>query len=209
MNNLENIELNPDDPDFYIEEFWCSFKISLFNFYSNIKKSCSHIEVWSKNLNNLKSQKKYNDIENTIREYMSKYAFDLIKFNDSIYINDIFITNIKRWNKLSSKFNFKNSIDYSKILTIFLIYNEIKKHGDKYNHVINQYIIESILKYNLFDHIIKFAVNNSKTKILELLKKVENYDLIYNIKRLYPKTEFSPNIKMNKLCILLKKSISL
>ena len=79
-----HIILNKDDPDYIVEQFWYGFKQSMINFYVIIIKDYSHIISWSIVLNKMKQNKEYNMIELKIREYMSQYAFDLIKNNDMI-----------------------------------------------------------------------------------------------------------------------------
>ena len=111
-------KLNPNDPDYQLEEFWLSFKLSIINFFTIIKKDCSIVEKWSKYLNSLKEQKKYLEIEECICYYICEYAFYLIKFSDSDYYDDILITNMHRWNNLSKKFNldYNNNFLDSKLL---------------------------------------------------------------------------------------------
>lgn len=208
---LENIsipKLNPSDPDYLIEEFWYSFKYSILNFYSILKKEHTEINIWSDNLNKLKSEKKYQQIENTIRNYMSEFANDLFKYSapETLYYDHIFLTNINRWNKISKQFNFDNSPEYSRILYLFMIFIEIKEMIHKGKLQNDEIKIMSNLneKTNSFSELIKLAVNNSKIKILDLLKKIPDYDLISNIKKLYPNISFDNSIKMSKLCVLLK-----
>ena len=113
--------LNKNDPDYEIEQFWYGFKQSMINFYCIIKKSDSHIVSWSATLNRYKAEKNYIQIENCIREYMTHYAFDLIQYSTSTHNDDILITNIKRWNRISTGFNFITSVQYSKIVIVFLL----------------------------------------------------------------------------------------
>ena len=123
------MELNKNDPDYMIELFWYGFKNSMINFYNLIGKGAfysSTINNWSENLNELKKLKKYQDIEKYVRDYITKYSFDLIKYSKSTHHDEILSTNIKRWNNISDAFNF-TSTTYSKILQIFMIYLKIKK----------------------------------------------------------------------------------
>lgn len=208
---LDNLapKLNPSDPDYYIEEFWYSFKYSIISFYSIIKKDYTHINMWSNNLNKLKSEKKYQQIEDSIRNYMSEFAKDLFKYSapETLYNDKIFLTNINRWNKISKQFNFENSPEYSKILYLFMIFIEIKDMVHKGKLLKDELIlISNLFDQTNFDNLILFSINNSKAKILDLLKKLPNYDLIENIRRLYPDKPFDNSIKMLKLCGLIRNN---
>lgn len=200
FNNDELLQLNKNDQDYHIEYYWIGFKKSMINFYIFIKKNYDHINIWSNTLNLLKSEKKYDIIESNIRDYMAHYALDIIKNNsDSIYYDDILITNIRRWNKISNQFNFEKSPNHNKIILIFMIFFELKK--DNSNIIIELKIIEN----NNFDKIIEYSLNNNKTKILEILKQISNYNLFFNINKLFPELNLYDGIKIHKLCLLYKK----
>ena len=196
--------MNPSDPDYHIEFFWLSFKQSMINYYKVIGKDYNHIIDWSNKLNSMKAKKEYSIIELTIREYMTLYALDIIKnLNESTHHDDILITNIKRWNHISTLFNFNISIIYSNTLLLFMIYLEIKKIGNL-DFLKKLDSIELMLlntEPQRFDKFIIYAMENDKTKILELLKQIKEYDLIENIKRLYPKMKITNNMRINKICI--------
>ena len=201
--------LNNSDPDYFIEDFWLGFKQSMVNFYRIIDIENLLIPEWSYKLNKLKNEKKYDDIECNIRNYISLYSYDLIKYSKSIYHDEILITNIKRWNNISKQFNFESE-EYNKILLFFLINLELKKDKEikeEIKNYFNQKSIEETIKNNLFDNYICFALLNEKVKILEYLKNVPKYNLLDNIIRLYPKMNFKNknNIKFNKLCKMFKK----
>jgi hypothetical protein len=203
----ETAILNPNDPDYQIEIFWNGFKLSMFNFYHifHMTESFKYIAEWSSNLNSLKNEKKYDDIEICIRDYISHYAFDLAKQMNSNYYDQILISNIKRWDKISNIYKFKNSKKYNKIILLFFIYNEIKLDGNG-NHF--QYIksIDYVDRTNDFDTIIEYSILFNKSKILEKLRLVPDYNVIVDIKRLYPSFQFlDNNIKMNKLCLFIKR----
>ncbi len=208
--------LNPNDPDYFIEEFWYGFKNSMVNFYQHIKKNYDHIFVWSDNLNKLKDLKDYVQIESTIRDYISLYSFDLIKYSNTNYHDELLITNIKRWNKISTKFvyvfnfnnknknlNLKSPLD-SKILLLFKIYLEIKKDM-AFELLYELESVETIIKNDSYDKFIIWSLTNEKSKILELLSFIPNYNLEQNIKRLYPDFNFVTGTKSIKLCQLFRK----
>lgn len=211
LSDDDKNKLNKNDPDYYIEYFWYGFKISMNNFYNQNNINCNHIQEWSNNLNNLKESKEYNQIEFYIRDYMAKYSMDIIKYSPltSIYHDEILITNIKRWEKVSEQFNFEKSSEYNKLLLLFMIFLELKKDNLSHKFLENQILLlENIIKNNNFDNFIIYSLNNEKTKILELLKLIPEYDLLFNIKKLFPLLNINSrtkNIKMLKICIMHKK----
>lgn len=200
--------VNPDDPDYHIELFWYGFKTSMYNFYIAYKISYGHIHKWSSHLNDLKSDKKYDEIEKCIRDYMSHYAFELAKSPKSNYYDKILISNIKRWDKISELYKFKNCDKYNKIILLFYIYNEIKQDNKVCEIDVNPIIqpIDYTDSTNNFDSIIHYAISMNKSKILENLRLIPGYNVVENIKRLYPElTIQDSNIKMNKLCLLIRR----
>ena len=202
------MELNKNDPDYIIELFWYGFKNSMINFYNSINMitAINHINKWSENLNELKKLKKYQDIENYVREYITKYSFDLIKYSTATHHDEILSTNIKRWNNISSMFNFNSNV-YSKILQIFIIYLKVKKNND-YEFLKSLQPIEMILDSNDFSCFIKYGFERDKPAILEALYKIPTYDLIDNIQKTYPHFEFNKNMKIMKIYAEYKKIFS-
>ena len=202
-------ELNKNDPDYQIELFWYGFKTSMLNFFCAYKLSYNQINEWSETLNNFKKNKNYDEIECCIRDYMSQYAIQLARQKTSNYHDQIFISNIKRWDKISNKYKFTTSEKYNKIIMIFYICNDIKndiKNDKETNsfHIIKN--IDYINSTNDFTSIIQYATSHNKSKILERLRSIPGYDIIDDIKQLYPGLIIQDkNIKMNKICVLIKK----
>ena len=205
--------MNLNDPDYHIEMFWLGFKQSMINLYQHINMNYDHIQKWSNALNMLKANKEYLEIEKNIRDYISYYVFDMIR---SIYQHgmlsyhaDILISNMKRWNHISIIFSFKVSI-YSKILIIFLICIEIKKLG-KYEIVEkiffkkNIKVADILTDDNIIHNFIEFAILNNKSRILNLLKKIPNYNITDDIRKLYPNIMLYNNMRTTKLIKLLSK----
>ena len=218
MENNYNLNLN--DPDYYIELFWYNFKESMINFYSSLyvytkDRNYDHIDIWSNNLNKLKMDKKYSEIENNIRNYISLYSLDLIKYSDKIYHDSILVSNIKRWNKISKAFKFDISPDHNKIIQLFYIFLTLKENNvivtdyiNKLNiHEINSDNIYNIIldhKESYYDDFIIYALTHNKPRILELLKIISSDKLNNDINRLYPNFKFNINSKMIKNCNLYK-----
>ena len=191
------------DPDYYIEQFWLGFKQSIINYCNTIKESKNmdinetQVDNWSSELNKLKKEKKYNEIEYNIRNYMTKYAFYIMETSIDTYNAKILDTNIKRWNNITITFNFIQSEYHNNLLIIFSIYLELQNLKLFKN-------VESMMESNNYDNIIIFAFKNRKNKILELLRKVSSYQLNDNIRRIYPLLIFNDDIKYNKLFIQYK-----
>lgn len=190
-----------DKPDYYIENFWLNFKVIMKNFYeqNNIRNE-RPIHLWSYELNTLQKKEDYNTIQNNIRNYMSLYAIDLMKFND-LYHTGILITNIKRWDKLSTKYNFEQSESkYHNIIFLLLdIYNCIMDyHSIELSNIFKQ--VELFIIYEDFSCLIKYAINNNKATIIDKLNSYKNInDFIknnYNI-------EYDNNMSGKKILKLL------
>ena len=209
--------LNKDDPDYRLEEFWFTFKTSMYNFYSQNRMSSTIIKTWSQHLNQLKNDKNYSEIQIKIKEYMLHYALDLlnntyllsnskIDYKLSSYDDDIFITNVKRWNKICKLIIFNESNNYiesSKIFLLLTIFAELK-NIDGGAEIIRQKTIDELLENN-FDHIIRFSIEKLKPKFLDTLKKIDNYNIFIDIKKMYPDSDIPKIIKMSKLCSYLNK----
>lgn len=112
------------EPDHYLEEYWKEFKqfirklkteYKIINNYINLQDMCD-------NLNDLKGELKYVEIEIYIERYIAIIGWVLIKNYNSYYFN-LLKTQISRWkripsmileqNKYVSKSNFKHLVDIS------------------------------------------------------------------------------------------------
>jgi hypothetical protein len=160
------------------------------------------------NINELKKEKKYTEIECLMRDYIALYSLDLIKYSNFYYHDDILNTNIKRWDNITTRFNFIKSNSHGKILCLFKIYLLLKKN--KYHSKLLNKLepIEQIIQTENYDEFIKWGLINEKSKILNLLGKINNYNLEENIKRLFPKFIFVPKTNPIKLCQQFKKYYS-
>jgi hypothetical protein len=202
---MDKYNINLQDQDAEIELFWYSFKEAMNNFYNSlhleiINNNQQNIIDWSYNLNLLKKDKKYNEIETNIKNYISMYALDLIMYSYSLYHDAILIVNIKRWNKLSNKYNFNNKDMYDIRIIFFNIFYTLKENGiskDELDLIKN--FNKIFLNYNYDDFII-YSLTNNKPKILELLKIINSHKLKNDITRLFPHLKFNINSKMVKNC---------
>ena len=163
-----------NNPDAEIEEFWLSFKKSMNNFYENNKNLQRPIYYWSNVLNGYQKKQNYEKIEEHIKKYISLYAIDLLRTNNSYYIN-ILISNIARWNKLSNKYAFSvNEKSYCNFIFVLLdIYKSLVRHSlnnreqEEINEIFGQF--DLMLLYEDYNPLIEFALNYNKSNILDKL----------------------------------------
>lgn len=185
------------NPDYEIEQYWFGLKQSMINFYQD-KKINRPIKIWSENLNELQKNKQYHLIEEHIRDYISLYAIDLIKSINS-YHSNILKTNIKRWNKISTKYNFNEpNTTQNTIFILFLIYEDIVEKNMVDNKIINIFLeIELTILYKNYNYLIKYAVKYGKPNILKKLDTV--IDIKKELKKIYNFDEKYYNYGFNKL----------
>ena len=202
---MENYNINLQDQDAEIALFGYSFKEAMNNCSKSlhinfINHNQKNIVDWSYNLNLLKKEKKYNEIETNIKNYISMYALDLIMYSYSLYHDAILIVNIKRWNKLSNKYNFNNKDMYDIRIILFNIFYTLKENGVlKEELELMKNFNKIFLNFNYDDFII-YSLTFNKPKILELLKTIDPIKLKKDINRLYPNLKFNINSKMVKNC---------
>lgn len=149
-----------------MEIFFDNFVRSIQNFYIFIKKEDIDLSL-------------YNIFE--LEKHMEDYAKELINYRTAYYHNSIFLTNIRRWNKLTNKNN--------KILILFCIFMLD----------INYFDFEKLNDYSI---LIRYAFENKKPNILEKLKlveSIENFNLLNSIRKVYPNIIFNDNINLKKL----------
>ena len=160
--------------DYDIEHFWFGFKASMINFYKTqlVKRPISN---WSNHLNSLQAENKYEEIEHCITKYISLYALDLMRI-DSGYNIGILNTNIKRWDKISSKYKIFSSIEsYNKgcylIITLLDIYTLLANKNKMDRSIFNQ--VELFIIFGDFTDLIKFSRNKDIPSIIDKLLKYD------------------------------------
>jgi hypothetical protein len=161
-------------PDHDIEQFWLYVKQSMNNFYSQTNIIPRPIESWSTSLNLLQQQKRYDEIELRIKQYLSLYSIDLLRLGKQYHIN-ILITNLKRWDKLTKQYRFFDNVETEKNLVIVLleiVYGLLKTNTDLEDLFAD---LELYIIYEDFTKLIRYAVEKNKPSILD---KLINYDYL-------------------------------
>jgi hypothetical protein len=219
------------NPDYEIEQYWLDLKVFMSNFYSETTIKPRNINHWSDTLNKLQNEKNYVEIEYNIRNFLTCFLIDVMRYN-KIYNGIIYshysgITNgyIGKWNRLSERFGF-NSSDisfgstfYNIVFCIFEIYykimeSKLNSNRSRFaqevplepNTIGNPLAIQLVDYFNDieiylinkdFRWLIRFAIDNKQSSILERLK--ECIDIIPIIENIYsitiPKILYNANYK--------------
>ncbi len=166
-----------DDHD--IEQFWLSFKQSILNFYGITEHRILRrpIEKWSDNLNELQREKRYAEIEESIKHYISLYAMDLIRCCSHYHIN-ILNTNIKRWNKVAANHKCLHEDDKKTYFNcVFMLldicYMLMGQENTDVKELFSQY--ELCVLNDDYTPFIKYAVEHNKVGMLDKLLKYDYY----------------------------------
>lgn len=190
---FENLELNKNDPDYQIENFWYGLKNSMKNFYKSYNFKLDKVDKWSKKLNEYKMKKQYSLIEATIKDCIANYAIDIMKndiYNDYSYSN-ILMTNMKRWEKISNKFHFGNSQTNKVIYSLFEAYNCIKLKTDPMLYSILELFKDlDVLFLNNFNDLIYLSFDLGQIKMLKTIEQIIGKEKVYEcIKNNYSELE--------------------
>ena len=212
---LQQLELNKNDPDYQIEDFWYGFKKSMTNFYKNNELKERDIQDWSDKLNKYKKDKEYSLIEQSIREYIIIYALDIMKYdkiNNCIHSN-ILATNINRWNKLSNKIITCSLFDNNEqVIFLFEAFNFIKCKMYKNLYPIIELFFDfnSIISNNYY-YLTILSLELGQVKMLDSITKILGYvPLVKIINETYPNfiNPNEQNITGLKLCRRYKNYIT-
>ena len=198
-NNPEGI-----NPDHHIEEFWLGFKQSMINFYQANKMPTRPITMWSDNLNILQKEKNYDMIERKIRDYISLYAIDVLRYQANYYFC-ILHTNIKRWNVISTKYNFLDeNVHYHNVVFMLIdIYYGITIKGTHMDDMIKEIfsMVEMYIINNDFLPLITYAIDNNKPSVID---KLNHYTEINKIIETKYNVALSPKTGGRKIISLIK-----
>lgn len=181
---LEQHELNKNDPDYQIENFWYGFKNSMKNFYKSNGLKMRNIQMWSDKLNEYKKEKNYSLIEQSIKEYITIYAVDIMKLDklNDCFHSSILAINIKRWNKMSNKFHFGNSKKYEQIMFLFDGFNCVKnKMDNKLYPILELFRDFDAMIVSEFENLIMRSLELGQCKMLDCINKIIGYTKIVKI----------------------------
>ena len=183
--DTEISNISSSNPDYDIEVFWFHLKNSMYNFYNSnqIISIERPISLWSDTLNEFQLDKKYEKIEENIRNYISLFAIDLMKCCNFYHIG-ILMTNLKRWDKITKKYKI-NIINFKYYNVVFVLLDIMASLSEYTQNVVNTFNnIEIFIIYNDFTFLIKLAVDIAKPGILDKLLKY-NPTIHKDIERIY------------------------
>lgn len=155
--------ISNEAPDKHIEEVWYGIKTAIQNTYigTNIPIPLD-LENISSHLNNLQSQKNYQEIEKQIVITIGEICRFYVEHRMSVYNCHILDVQIKRWNKVTEKYKFFEKQDIRNVVencVFFYIYFKIFENYKKYTALVELFnntnsipkideIIDISVKYN-------------------------------------------------------------
>jgi len=224
----DNKNINKDNIDYEIENFWLNIKYTMERFYLcnskknnelNTKQTMNIIKLWSLHLNQLQSKKQYDNINKNIHNYICLYSIDVLKYGirlDFYYLESI----IKKWNNITLKYYIpNNNINLLYICVKLFIHNNNKCKlifGYRFCYIpgkkiINDYINLTILN-NDITYLVKCAIKWQSLTILNKLIEYDKNKVIQIVKDIYgdeffPKSIHLPTLKGKTIMKLLEKDI--
>lgn len=196
-------EILDEAPDKHIEDVWIGIKTAVNNtfFQLQIDKTID-LNIVSENLNTLQAKKDYAMIEKTILYTLSDICRQFIINKIDVYNCHILDVQIKRWNKVTNKYQFFEKHDIRYILEnciLFYIYYKILTDSSKYIKLINLFNhSDSIPKV---EDIIDVSVLHNYHIILD---KCNNYMCVSTYINNKYGTKFFKNTNGKKIIVKLK-----
>ena len=148
------------------------------NFYKSNGLKNKNIQLWSDKLNEYKKDKNYSLIEQSIKEYMTVYAIEIMKYDkfSDCFHSSILATNIKRWNKISNKFHFENLEKNKQIFILFEAFNCIKcKMDEKLYPILELFVDLNAMILSDFSYLIVLSLELGQGKMLDCISKILGY----------------------------------
>jgi hypothetical protein len=215
--------LKTNSPDKEIEYFWLNFKDTLIN---NIQLKnyeiidLSLLDKWSKNLNKLKEEKNFKEIETEVYHYLIIIAWKHI-INYKQYYYSILMTNIKRWNRIASSENQINLLtswspnqihEHSLIGYLIEVLNVVSKNKKIIESdilsILNTYDFDFDSSYkdqlSILDEILIYSLNNRLYTLVDLFSSNKIFKFNHIIQKKYG-IVINKEIKANKLFKLIDK----
>lgn len=196
-------EILDEAPDKHIEDVWIGIKTAVANtFYHHQIDKTIDLNTISENLNKLQTEKNYTMIEKTILYAISDICREFIIHKIDVYNCHILDVQIKRWNKVTNKYQFFEKHDIRYVLEnciLFYIYYKILTNSSKYNNLIKLFNHnDSIPKV---EDIIDVSVLNNYHIILD---KCNNYMCVSTYINNKYGTKFFKNTNGKKIIVKLK-----
>ena len=187
--------LESENVDKEIEFFWYWFKEYIFRIHRNIQTNKKYflrtnehreeLKGISNNLNKLQKEKKYNEIQQIIKNYILSISLFIINNKLNCELN-LILTYIKRWNRISkNQFKINNNIEINTWQKhVYICIKILEKYRKNNNAIVEEiYSIDNNIEYNkkLFIPIMKQLINDKKYSLLDLLKtEIDIYGFIEN-----------------------------
>ena len=187
--------LESENVDKEIEFFWYWFKEYIFRIHRNTQtnkkyflrsnKHKEELECISNNLNKFQKEKKYDEIQKNIKNYILSISLFIInnKFNCEL---NLILTYIKRWNRITkNQFKINNNIQKNTWQKhVYICIKILEKYKNSKNDIVKEiYSIDYDIENNkkLFIPIMKQLINEKKYSLLDLLKtEIDIYGFIEN-----------------------------
>jgi hypothetical protein len=186
-------------PDYYIECFWLEFKDKIIKCV-NQQDIIKYIIDLSIELNKLKSERKYSNIQNKIQIIITELSIKIMKTNN-LYHLELFWNSIKKWNRLCSTIIFDGFKLDDKLLTLESILSlliDLRCSNLELSEKIKKCFTNNYIDS---ESLVKISIENNKPR---LIKYIDNIQEI--IKKIY-NLEIPKNLSSEKIVYRVKKCI--
>lgn len=195
--------ISDEAPDKHIEEVWYGIKTAFINAYQQSNKIIPmDLDEISENLNELQSNKNYQEIEKNIVITIGKMCRFYISDRISVYNCHILDVQIKRWNKVTEKYKFFEKQDIRNVIencVLFYIYFKAIESRNKYQFIIQ--LFENNNDIPTFENIIDVAIKHNYPIVLD---KTNHFFCVSSYINEKYGTKFYKNTHGNKIISYLK-----
>lgn len=195
--------ISDEAPDKHIEEVWYGIKTAFINAYQQSNKMIPmDLDEISENLNELQSNKNYQEIEKNIVITIGKMCRFYISDRISVYNCHILDVQIKRWNKVTEKYKFFEKQDIRNVIencVLFYIYFKAIESRNKYQFIIQ--LFENNNDIPTFENIIDVAIKHNYPIVLD---KTNHFFCVSSYINEKYGTKFYKNTHGNKIISYLK-----
>ena len=195
--------ISDEAPDKHIEEVWYGIKTAFINAYQQSNKIIPmDLDEISENLNELQSNKNYQEIEKNIVITIGKMCRFYISDRINVYNCHILDVQIKRWNKVTEKYKFFEKQDIRNVIencVLFYIYFKAIESRNKYQFIIQ--LFENNNDIPTFENIIDVAIKHNYPIVLD---KTNHFFCVSSYINKKYGTKFYKNTHGNKIISYLK-----